>query len=477
MGNPEYESFLESKSQLGSRSGFKPLWIPDFLFDFQAATTAWNIEMARSADFLDCGLGKTAIQLVWAENVVRHTNKPVLIATPLAVSTQTLEESEKFGIQVRRCQDGKVKHGDNILVTNYERLQHFNADDFSGMVCDESSRLKNIDGKQKALITEFMRTLPYRLLATATASPNDYIELGTSSEALGELGYLDMLNRFFKNDQHTIKPMRYTGHGNPRYAKPEGREHTDKWRFKGHAEIPFYRWVCSWARSGRKPSDLGNFSDSNFELPPLIENEYLVNALSLAPGYLFPMAAIGLAEQREERRRTIRERCTKVAELCQPYDSSWIGCQLDDEANMLAKVVPDCVQISGKDKDEKREEIFTAFRKGQIKRLVTKKKIGAWGLNFQHCQHIVTFPDHSFEQGWQFVRRCWRFGQKRPVYSDIVTTEGEQVVMENYRSKANQAEKLFTSLVQQMNNSQTIGRRKDEAAEEQIPNWLLGVTA
>ncbi len=285
------------------------------------------------------------------------------------------------------------------------------------------------------------------------------------------MGHTDMLGRFFKNDQNTIKPMRYTGFGNPRGHQPEGREHTDKWRFKGHAEVPFWRWVCSWARAIRRPSDLG-FEDGLFILPELREMQHMVHANTLAPGMLFSVPAVGLQEQREERRRTIQERCEKITSLCEPHDSSLIWCHLNEEGDLLEKIVPGSVQVSGKDTDERKEEKFAAFISGQIKRLITKPKIGAWGLNFQHCNHVTFFPSHSFEQYYQGVRRCWRFGQKRPVQVDIVTTEGEQVVLENLQRKATQADKMFDSLVAQMRDALTIERSTTFSTPETIPTWL-----
>jgi len=226
---------------------------------------------------------------------------PVLIATPLAVSHQVVREAEKFGVDCRRVTDGRIPTGARVLVTNYERLHLFDPQDVVGLVCDESSILKNFDGARKAIITEFLRTLPYRLLCTATAAPNDYIELGTSSEALGHLGHMDMLLRFFKNDQNTTNPNRHFGDGG-------------KWRFKRHAEQPFWRWVCSWARAIRRPSDLG-YDDAQFVLPALTEHEHIVKAATKAEGWLFDMPAVGLREEREERRRTIQERCAQVASL------------------------------------------------------------------------------------------------------------------------------------------------------------------
>jgi hypothetical protein len=238
MGN-DYADFLSRKAQLGESQGFDPTWIPDFLFDFQKHLTEWAIRKGRAAIFADCGLGKTPMQLVWAENVVRKTNKPVLILTPLAVSAQTIREAKKFDIDCRRSA-GDVPAGARVVVTNYEKLHHFNRDDFGGAVCDESSAIKAFDGKRRAEVTEFMRHLPYRLLCTATAAPNDYIELGTASEALGEMGQLDMLSRFFVNDQgHALADGR-SGFQRHMAARVMNQQ---RWRFKGHAEDAFWKWI------------------------------------------------------------------------------------------------------------------------------------------------------------------------------------------------------------------------------------------
>ena len=463
----DYAAFLDLKTQLGSFDGFEPVFMPDFLFDFQKALVDWAVRKGKAAIFADCGLGKTPIQLVWAENVVRKTNRPVLILTPLAVSHQTVAEAAKFGIEAIRS--GENWKASGIVVTNYERLHYFNPADFAGCVCDESSILKSYDGTRRGEITEFMRKMPYRLLATATAAPNDYIELGTSSEALGELGHTDMLTRFFKNDQNTIKPMTYRHHGQ-NFEKLEERA---KWRFKGHAEKDFWRWVCSWARALRRPSDLG-FDDARFILPPLIEEEHMVEAMTTAPGMLFALPAVGLKEQREERRRTIEERCEKAASLCKEprVGQSLMWCHLNDEGDLLEKIIPDAVQVSGKDSDEAKEEKFLAFAKGDIRVLVTKPKIGAWGLNFQNCAHITFFPSHSFEQYYQGVRRCWRFGQTKAVKVDIVTTEGEQSVLKNLQRKAAGADKMFSALVAEMNQALTIERSQKFNEQEEVPSWL-----
>ncbi len=468
----QYASFLERKSQLGGRYGFEPLWMPSFLFGFQQSLVNWALVKGRAAILADCGLGKTPMFQVWAENIVRKTGKRVLVLTPSAVGAQTVREGEKFGIECRKCPDGKIHSGINVI--NYERLHYLNPSDFIGVVADESSILKSYAGKRRAQITEFMRALPYRLLTTATAAPNDHIELGTSSEALGELGYIDMLSRYFKNDQHTIKPMRYTGFGAPRTFN---REHTDKWRFKGHAEIPFYQFVSSWARACRKPSDLGfpdtGYPHGDFILPELIEREHIVTAQSLPDGMLFPCPAIGLKEQREERRRTIVERCEKVAELCGARQGqSLIWCQLNPEGKLLRKIVPDCEEIAGDTPEEKREELFAAFVSGQLRRLATKEKIAGWGLNLQNCDHMTRFPSHSYEAYYQGVRRCWRFGQKNPVTVDIVRTEGEQSVMENMQRKSEQADKMFSRLVECMDQAMSVPVGSTFASQEAIPGWL-----
>ena len=460
-----YQDFLDRKAQLGQMSGFEPISLPSFLFDFQQALVDWALRKGRAAIYADCGLGKTPMQLVWADNVVRKTNRPVLILTPLAVSHQTIKEAEKFDIEATRCRTGTSPKG--IVVTNYERLHYFYPADFSGCVCDESSILKSFEGERRQQITEFMKKLPYRLLCTATAAPNDYIELGTSSEALGELGYTDMLMRFFKNDQHTVKPMR----GGVREQRPEA-ERTDKWRFKGHAEIPFWCWVCSWARAIRKPSDLG-FSDDRFVLPPLIERDHMINIDNPPDGMLFSLPAVGLAEQRSERRRTIEDRCGKAASLVAAHRGQSISwCHLNAEGDLLERMIPGASQVSGDDDDDAKEEKFIAFASGQIRDLVTKGVIGAWGLNFQNCQHMTTFPSHSFEQYYQIIRRCWRFGQRFPVTVDMITTEGEKSVLKNLQRKADAADKMFSGLVSHMTEANSICRYIEFKEKQGSPSWL-----
>lgn len=465
MRSESYEAFLDRKLDADRYLGFEPEWMPEFLFPFQRALVEWAIRKGRGAIFADCGLGKTPMQLVWAENVYRHTHKPVLIATPLAVSHQVVHEAEKFGmsVEVARSQDGTASAP--VTVTNYERLHLFSPADFSGIVCDESSILKNFDGARKAIVTEFARTLPFRLLCTATAAPNDYIELGTSSEALGELGHMDMLSRFFRNEQNNAS-HRVGVSGRFHHVEPGS-----VWRFKGHAETPFWKWVCSWARACRKPSDLG-FADNGFVLPKLTENEHEVGARSLPDGMLFDLPAVGLKEQRDERNRTIRERCDRVAELVAHSEQALVWCHLNPEGDLLTKLIPDAVQVAGADSDDAKEDRLTAFAEGRIRVLVTKPKIGAWGLNLQNCAHVTFFPSHSYEQYYQGVRRCWRFGQMREVVVDVVTTKGESGVLRNLRRKAANAERMFEALVAHMNAAQAIDRRRFFPHETEVPLWL-----
>lgn len=454
-----YAEFLQQKTDYGSDSGFPPTFMPSFLFDFQEMLVDWAVRKGRAAIFADCGMGKTPMQLVWAQNVVEKANKPVLILTPLAVSYQTLEEAAKFSIEAQRADPGA--NGANIRVTNYEKLHHFDAQDYAGVVCDESSILKNFDGKRKAEITEFMRRVPYRLLCTATAAPNDWTELGTGSEALGYLGYRDMLTKFFTTKMRSIQVRRM------RYRQ-------DKFRLKGHAEKgPFWRWVASWARAARSPADLG-FANDGFVLPPLREREAQVKAREPAPGMLFDLPAVTWQEEREAIRRTIPERCEMAAErIAQNGGVSMAWCHLNDEGDMLEKIIPNAVQVAGRDPDEKKEEAARWFVKGSEEKrvLISKPRIFGFGLNFQHSHHMTYFPTHSYEQYYQATRRLWRFGQTRPVLVDLIYTDGGKRMLQNLERKAKDADRMFDDLVRFMNEELHV---KDtyHRQEIEVPRWM-----
>ncbi len=394
------------------------------------------------------------MQLVWADNVVRHTGGRVLVLTPLAVGKQTEREADKFGFAAKVSRDGSI--GNNpITITNYERLHYFNSSDFAGVVCDESSIIKNCNGKIRKQVTEFVRKLDYRLLCTATAAPNDWHELGTSSEALGELGFRDMITTFFKQEQQG------GGHA-------WGRT---KYRFKPHAVRHFWRWVSSWARAIRKPSDYG-FDDNGFVLPPAVVTQHVVRRRNQRPGFLFPVVAKDLEEQREERRATIKERSERVANLVADKDYSVVWCHLNPEGDYLEKIISGCVQVSGKDCDDAKEEKLLAFSSGEIRKIIIKPKIGAWGLNWQHCAHMTMFPSHSYEQYYQGMHRCLRFGQHRAVCVDVVTTESEEGVTKNLQRKSDQAGEMFSQLVAEMNNSIKISDESEFPLQEDVPQWL-----
>jgi hypothetical protein len=452
-----YADFLARKAQLADSGGFEPNWLPDHLFDFQRDLVAWGVRQGRAAWFADCGLGKTPAQLAWAENVRRHTGQPVLIVTPLAVSFQTEREAEKFGYDAATSRDGRIPAG--ITITNYERLEHFDTAQFGGVVCDESSAIKAFDGRRRALVTEFLRTHRYRLLCTATAAPNDYIELGTSSEALGHLGYMDMLNRFFTNKQKNTS----TGRG---YLGQRA-----EWRFKGHAEDAFWRWVASWARAMRKPSDLG-YDDGDFRLPPLEHRLHVVEARTARDDVLFDLPAAGLREEREELRRTLPERCEAAATALADADSAVAWCHLNDESRLLAKLVDGAVEVSGSDPPDEKEEKLVGFTEGKFRALVIKPSIGAWGLNWQHCHRMSFFPSHSFEQHYQAVRRCWRFGQQHPVVVDMVTTEGTAGILRNLERKSAAADRMFAALVQHMRDGMAVRSTTSFDHEVEVPEWL-----
>lgn len=455
----DYQEYLTSKTNANANYGFEPIYIPEVMFDFQKALVEWAVRKGRAAIFADCGLGKSLIELVWAENIARKTGGNVLLLTPLAVGIQMEKEAIKFGIEAKRSRNGEVHR---ITISNYEQLHNFNSTDFRGVICDESSILKNFDGAIKQQINIFMRKIEYRLLATATAAPNDFIELGTSSEALGYLGYMDMLGKFFKNDQNNCATNRRGRH------TPE-----TKWRLKHHAHENFWRWVTSWARAVRYPSDLG-FSNDRYILPKMNNNEIELDTFGRAfTGKLFPTPAHGLKEEREERKGTVKIRCETVADIVNSSkDYSVVWCNLNEEGDLLEKAIKGSIQVSGRDTDIRKEEKLNDFSSGNVKCIITKPKIGAWGLNWQHCNHITYFPTHSFEQYYQSIRRCWRFGQKREVSIDLIYTKGDSNMIGNLKRKQKQADEMFSQLVAEMNNSLTVNGSKNFNAKVRLPQWL-----
>lgn len=441
-----YEEFLATKAHPDEQFGFEPIHVTGKAFEFQRHLIDWSIRKGRSAVLADCGLGKSLCELAWADNVLRKTNKPVLLLTPIAVGAQMVREGEKFGIECVQVRDGKLRKG--INVTNYEQLTKFSPSDFRGVVCDESAVIKHSDSKTRKLVTAFLSKVKYRLLASATPAPNDYMELGTSSEALGVMQREQMLGMFFTN----------------------GGEDTQQWMLKGHAKKRFWKWVCTWARACRKPSDLG-FPDDGFVLPEMAVNKHVVTSGTRLDGFgLIPKKT--LDEQRAERRATIKERCEKVAELVPKNDYCLIYCHLNPEGDLLERLIPGAVQVAGCNSDREKEERLTAFANGEIKVLVTKPKLGGWGLNLQVCNHIITFPSWSYESFYQLIRRCWRFGQKRKVTVDLVTTQAEMGVLNGMQRKERQMVEMFAGLVEAMSEYQTGVKVQQPKQKLILPSWL-----
>jgi SNF2 family DNA or RNA helicase len=436
----DYLKFIENKKHSIGNFGFKANYIPDIAFDFQKYVIEKAIEKGRSAVFLDTGLGKTLVQLSLAQNIVNHTNKKVLILTPLAVAFQFILEAEKLGIDdIEYSKDGK--HTKKIVVCNYERLHYFNEKDFEGVILDESSILKNFDGKIKQEVTSFVKKIPYRFLSTATPSPNDFIELGTSSEALGYMGYMDMLGKFFKNNQNSVDS--------------NNRNIGEKFYLKPHAEKDFFAWVNQWSIMAKMPSDLG-FSNERYNLPELINNTHIVKNDSQisVDGQLqmFNIVAKNFNEIRFEQKQTEEKRCQKAIELAQGKTSVY-WCNTNNESSILKSSDSKAVEIIGSQSIDKKEEILLAFANGEIERLITKAKMTSMGLNWQHCNHSVFFPTWSYEQYYQAIRRFWRFGQKNDVTIDMVISDGQTRVLEALEQKTQKAIQLHKNLTENVNRS------------------------
>ena len=452
----EYEKFLESKKHSIGNFGFTPNYYPDIAFDFQKYIIEKAVKKGRMAVFADTGLGKTLIQLSIAKNIINHTNQKVLILTPLAVAFQFLLEAEKVGIDdIEYSKDGK--HTKKIVICNYERLHYFDKNDFVGVILDESSILKNFDGKIKWAITSFMKKIPYRILTTATPAPNDYIEFGTSSEALGYFPYMDMLTKFFGNNENNVRPQ----------------DIGTKWYLKPHAKNEFFSWLNQWSISIKKPSDLG-FSDERYILPELIENKIYVknqkNWVIDGQIMMFNGIAKTMSEVREEQKGTIKERCEKAVELAQNKTSVY-WCNFNDEGALLNELDSDAIELKGGMSIEKKEDILLNFANGEIKRIITKPKITSFGLNWQHCNHTVYFPTWSYEQYYQSIRRFWRFGQKRDVTVDLVLSDGQKRVIDTLLYKSKKAIE-FNKLIQSNINGVVDLSTKEFNKELIKPNFI-----
>jgi ERCC4-related helicase len=454
----DYLSFLENKKHSIGNFGFDANYFPDIAFDFQKHIIEKSIKKGRIAIFADTGLGKTLIQISIAKNIINHTNKKVLILTPLAVAFQFILEAEKLGIDdIEYSKDGN--HTKKIVICNYERLHYFDSNDFIGVILDESSILKNFDGKIKNQITSFIKKIPYRFLSTATPSPNDFIELGTSSEALGYMGYMDMLTKFFKNNQNSVDS--------------NNRNIGEKYYLKPHAEKDFFAWVNQWSIMVKMPSDLG-YSNDRYKLPELIVNKHIVENQSLidinGQVQLFTPIAKSMTEVRFEQKETEEKRCEKSIELAKDKTSVY-WCNTNNESSILKSLDKEAVEIIGSQSIDKKEEILLSFANGEIKRLITKAKMTSMGLNWQHCNHSVFFPTWSYEQYYQAIRRFWRFGQKNDVTIDMVISDGQTRVIEALQQKTQKAIELYENLTKNVNQS-FIHKTKEFNKEIIKPNFI-----
>lgn len=452
-----YADFLASKAIVDPDTGLDKIpEAPDAMKPFQADITRWALKRGRSAIFAGTGLGKSFMELAWSDAIARHTELPSLILTPLAVAPQFVTEGRKFGIaanQVATQSDCTA----GVNVTNYDKIEHFDLSKFGAVVLDESSILKSYNGATRTMLIDRCKQVPFRLAASATPAPNDFMELGNHAEFLGVMSYTDMLSTFFMHDS----------------------SETQAWRLRGHAEKPFWRWMCSWAVTLRKPSDLG-YSNDGYILPPLNQIEHKV-AVDYAPsndtGLLFPMEAQSLSERLGARRGSIGPRVAKAAKIT-PSDRPFLWwCHLNTEAEALCRAIPDAIELRGTDHEKDKERKIADFIAGKIRVLVTKPSVCGYGLNLQMCADtgFVGLSD-SFEQVYQAVRRFWRFGQTKPVNAHFIAAETEGAVVSNIKRKEAQADHMVNSMIEHMrdmNSAAIHGMTRDRASY--VPTKKMGI--
>lgn len=456
----DYEDFIRRKSRAAEPSGFDLHIDSGPMFPWQRRTVEWALRLGRAALFADTGLGKTIMQLSWAHEVVRHTSRPVLLLTPLAVAEQTVREARKFGMpNVRHVKDGRDVTGPGVWVCNYERLHHFDPCAFGGVVLDESSILKNALGHTRnKLIDSFMAT-PYRLACTATPAPNDYTELGNHSEFLGAMDEAIMRARWFINDlSDTVAP----------------------WRLKGHAEDDFWRWVTSWARCIGKPSDMGDFSDDGYSLPRLHIHQHRVKVDLIEgrqDGMLFRLPELSATSVHDEKRRTVDDRAAEVAGLiaAEP-DEPWIvWCETNYEQDALVATLPDAIDVRGNQSPEEKADRLLQFTDlGGV--IITKPKIAGMGLNWQHCARMAFVGgSYSYEAFYQAVRRSWRFGQDREVHAHVVMATTEAAMWHAINRKSDEHEQMKVKMYETSRRAaRSFNNRDPYSAQHKapVPSWL-----
>jgi len=459
--NVAYQEFLARKAITDPSTGLTNLPpLPDQLFPFQRDITNWALRRGRAAIFAGTGLGKSFMELAWADAVHRETGRDILHLAPLAVSAQMVREADKFGIAARQVSSQRnVLAGVNI--TNYQKIEHFDLSRFGGVILDESSILKNTDGYYRTRLIAECAKIPFRLAATATPAPNDFMELGNHAEFLGVMSYTDMLATFFVHD---------------------GGD-TQKWRLKGHAENEFWKWMASWAVMLRKPSDLG-YSDDGYILPPLRLHQHTVHADQQAAfdaGMLFHMPAQTLQERITARRVTVEARCRRAAEIAPPLDQSAMWwANLNAESELISKLTG-AVEVRGSDTESEKERKILGFCDGSIRRLVSKGSIMGFGINAQVCHWTALIGlNDSFEQYYQIIRRFWRFGQTSPVDGHLIAAETEGAVVANLQRKEAAADRMAAAMVMHMADLSSIavrGQKRDTpnynpTKPMEIPAWL-----
>ena len=426
MTDREYTEFISNKLALHQAVGIDASAInTDSLFPHQAALTQWALRKGRAAIFADTGLGKTRMQLIWADEIRKYTDSTGLILAPLAVAEQTVAEGHYIGITVTHARDdADIQPGINI--TNYDRLHRFDTSRFNFVVLDESSIIKHHDSKTLQVLLEAFSHCPYRLCATATPAPNDWTELGTHADFLGICSRAEMLAEYFVHDA----------------AK------TQDWRLKGHAKQDFWRWVVSWGAMIRSPADLG-FDDSAYQLPPINLKQITVDSDAVPEfGNLFALEAQTLTERRQARRESMQYRVKACADLCNNSAEPWvIWCELNAEGEALKQAIPGAVEIKGADSIQHKERALSDFAAGNIRVLITKPKIAGFGLNWQHCNNVAFVGvSDSWESYYQAVRRCWRFGQDKTVNVYLFVSDQEGAVKANIERKERDANAMFEAL-------------------------------
>lgn len=454
-----YQSFVDQKLGIVTSTGIQDFSLDYELFPHQRALVTWALKRGRAAIFADTGLGKSRMQLAWADQVAKHTGKPVLILAPLAVGQQTAEEGQSIGIDAVRVRDGNDSHG-LIAITNYERLHRFDVSKFSGVVLDESSIIKHHTSKTLQTLLDAFKHTQFKLCATATPAPNDWTELGTHAQFLGVCTQQEMLAEFFTHD---------------------GGD-TSVWRLKGHAREIFWRWVCKWGALVRRPSDLG-FDDDQYKLPPLHIHEHIVDTEMPTNGMLFASEAQTLSERRDARRLSMDDRVTECAAIVnsQPDEPWVVWCDLNAEGDALTKAINGAIQISGSDDPDVKEKRLSDFAHGKYRVLISKPSLCGFGLNWQHAARMafVGVTD-SFESYYQAVRREWRFGQTRDVHVHIFSSSAEGAVVANLKRKERDARAMAESLSKETRDmviAQVTGQTRQTNAynantQVSIPKWM-----